>query len=258
MATQTQTPDTLDLDSDRDVRLMEAFIGLIEGNPDEVVHGWFTTADVQLALFKRDDLLVDPREMRRVLRHFVEGLQLDRYGPIRDRWALYDPQNVQSLCRLALAQSVEEEFTRLEGAFLSRELTHATDGDPQPVPKEGEYAVVASLVEKGILHYERGRLAFAGRLGEWASMGGGESFFEPLPQEHGDFIPDADWGWRHGGVLYLSNSKLALQDKIRSVWKEYRRESPVPSPNPAEFASVMALALDFDVELAPLEWSYWN
>lgn len=251
MATKTQNPDTLDLDSDRDVQLMEAFIGLIEGNPDEVVHGWFSTADVQLALFKREGLNITPDEMRRTLRHFVEGLQLDSYDPVRDKWALYDPQNVQSLCRLALAQSGAEEFTSEEGAFLSRELTRAVNGEPRPRPKDGESDVVSSLIDKGLLHFERGTLAFAGRLGEWASMGGGESFFEDLPSLHGNYIPDADWGWRHGGIMYLSDSKLGLQDKIRSVWKEHRRESPVPSPNPTEFESVLALALDFEVEIVP-------
>lgn len=258
MATKTQNPDMLDLDSDRDARLMEAFIGLIEGNPDEVVHGWFTTADVQLALFKREGLLITHDEMRRTLRHFVKGLQLDSYDPVRDKWALYDPQSVQSLMRLALAQSGAEEFSREQGAFLSRELTRAVNGEPQPRPRDGESDVVSSLIDKDLLHFERGTLAFAGRLGEWASMGGGESFFEDLPSLHGSYIPDADWGWRHGGIMYLSDSMFKLQERIEEVWKEFRRESPVPSPNPAEFESVLALALDFEVEVVAPEISGWE
>jgi len=266
MATQTQNSDTLDLDSDRDARLMEAFIGLIEGNPEEVVHGWFTTADVQLALYKRDGLLITPEEMRRTLRHFEQGLQIDTYEQIRDRWALYDPNSVQSLLRLADRQASGRNFTTAETEYLSKKLTRVVGGE------ETKYLsvngmnpeAIRSLIDAGVLEWEERQtpeedyLTWAGRLGEYCSMGGcGESFFEDLPMEHGDYIPDADWGWRHGGIMYLSDSKTELQDKIRSVWDEHRRDSPVPAPNTAEFESVMALALDFEVELVPSDWSDW-
>jgi len=267
MATQTQNPDTLDLESDRDARLMEAFIGLIEGNPDEVVHGWFTTADVQLALYRSDGLLVTPEEMRRTLRRFVDGLQLDSYDPIRHRWALYDPNNVQSLLRLADRQATGKNFTTDEVEYLSKKLTRVVNGEgTKYLSVDGiNPEAIRSLIDAGVLEWEEGQtpeedyLTWAGRLGEYCSMGGcGESFFEDLPMEHGDYIPDADWGWRHGGIMYLSNSMFDLQERIRSVWKKHRRDSPAPSPNRAEFESVMALALDFEVELVPSEWSDWQ
>jgi len=262
MATQTENPDTLDLDSDRDARLMEAFIGLIEGEPDEIVHGWFTTADVQLAFFQEFDIEATPEEVRRTLGHFADGLQVDARENLRDQWALFDPQSEQSLLRLADAQSTGENFTTREAEYLAANLSRTigpVDGVHEaPYFNENYEEEIRSLASKGILELDGQSVEWAGRLGEWCSMGGGESFFEAPPMQHGDYIPDADWGWRHGGIMYLSDSKLELQEKIRSVWAEHRRESPVPSPNPCEFASVLALAIDFDVELVPSEVSDWR
>jgi hypothetical protein len=263
MATQAENSGTLDLDSVRDRRLYEAFIGLIEigDDPDAVVRGWFDTAAIQLAFYQRAGIEATPEEIRRMLRHFASGLLVDTYDRVDDRWALFDPGGVRSLLRLALAQSDTGGLTDPEMDWLSRRFAQVVEGHETRRPTFGyeEQDVVESLIRKGLLERSApnlpgGEVQWAGRLGEWCSMGGsGEPFFEDLPRSNGQYIPDADWGWRHGGVMYLSDSKLELQEKIRSVWTSFRRSGEMPTPNRAEFGSVLALALDFEVELVPSE-----
>jgi len=266
MATKAENSGTLDLDSDRDRKLYEAFIGLIEigEDPGAVARGWFDTEAIQLAFYQRAGIEATPDEIRRMLRHFAQGLLVDTYDRVDDRFALFDPNNVRSLLRLALAQSESAqsggELTDPEMDWLSQRFTQVIEGHEtrRPTGYE-EQDVVESLIRKGILERSApnlpgGEVQWAGRLGEWCSMGGsGEPFFEDLPRSSGGYIPDADWGWRHGGIMYLSDSKLELQEKIRSVWSSFRRSGEMPTPNRAEFGSVLALALDFDVELVPSE-----
>ena len=259
MTTTTEQPDTLDLDSPRDQTLQDGVAHLFEPTPGEVkvLEGWFDTADIQIALLKKENVVATPDEVRRVLRHFAADLQVDTSEPIRDRWALFDPNSVQSLLRCALAQSSAERLTRGETTWLSQRFTQVIHGQETSSPsyRKDEEDVVGSLIEKGVLSWIGSDalgsgVEWTGPLGRLCRRGGeGERIFEDLPQSHGETIPDVDWAWRHGGIMYLSDSKPELEEKIRSVWTEHRREGPPPSPQPCEFESVLALAIDFEVRL---------
>jgi hypothetical protein len=167
--------------------IFEAFIPLLEGKPDPLLtDGWFSPGDVQRKLHEEKGIKVNPSAMHSVLMDLHEDHLLDES---RGNFALYDPSSVQSLSRLALAQSSVDEFDREEGDVLGQLLTKATLGDRRPSPSDRHAKAVARLVEKGVLTFngdERG-LGWAGRLGEMIFMGGlPTDMFEELPRSTGD------------------------------------------------------------------------
>ena len=174
-----------DLMTDED-EIFEAFIPLLEGEPDPLLaDGWFSTGEVQRKLHDEEGIKVNPSAMHSVLMDLHEDHLLDES---RGNFALYDPSSVQSLSRLALAQSSVDEFDREEGDVLGQLLTKATLGDRHPSPRDHQAEGVASLVDKGVLTFDEGGsgLSWAGRLGEMISMGGlPTGMFEELPRSTG-------------------------------------------------------------------------